>query len=72
MRTADIRIPFRTNTQGTYSFRYHADFGFGSYIGGDGPVHTSTSETVSILFPRLPLANRKIITTFQRATSGGT
>ena len=35
-----IRIPFRSNTGGTYTFRMHADYGLGSFIGVDGAEHT--------------------------------
>jgi hypothetical protein len=35
-----VRIPFRCNAPGSYNFRYHADFGSGSFIGVDGPEHT--------------------------------
>ena len=35
-----IRIPFRSNTGGTYTFRMHADYGMGSFIGVDGAEHT--------------------------------
>ncbi len=43
-----IRIPFRVNTAGAYTFRMHADYGLGSYFGVDGymaPSWVSTSAT---------------------------
>ena len=38
-----IRIPFRVNQigAGTYTFRMHADYGLGSFIGVDGAEHTT-------------------------------
>ena len=33
----DIRIPFRVNDDGLYTFRYHMDMGLGSFVGVDGP-----------------------------------
>ena len=39
-----IRIPFRVNQMGSYIFRYHVDFGLGSFIGIDGPEHTSSNQ----------------------------
>ena len=33
----DIRIPFRVNDDGLYTFRYHQDMGLGSFMGVDGP-----------------------------------
>lgn len=35
-----IRIPFRTLQAGTFTFRMHADYGLGSFIGVDGAEHT--------------------------------
>ena len=35
-----IRIPFRNNMGGSYTFRMHADYGLGSFIGVDGAEHT--------------------------------
>ena len=35
-----IRIPFLVEAEGTFHFRYHADFGLGSFIGVDGAEHT--------------------------------
>ena len=35
-----IRIPFRVNMPGLYTFRIHADYGLGSFIGVDGAEHT--------------------------------
>eukprot|EP01050_Picozoa_sp_SAG11_P031820 SAG11_NODE_10055_length_860_cov_1.871222_1_plen_276_part_10 len=35
-----IRIPFTVNTAGAYTFRFHADYGLGSFIGVDGAEHT--------------------------------
>ena len=35
-----IRIPFHTNIAGSYTFRFHADYGLGSFIGVDGAEHT--------------------------------
>ena len=35
-----IRIPFRNNMGGMYTFRMHADYGLGSFIGVDGAEHT--------------------------------
>ena len=37
-----IRIPFRVNQigAGTYTFRMHADYGMGSFIGVDGAEHS--------------------------------
>ena len=35
-----IRIPFRNNMGGLYTFRMHADYGLGSFIGVDGAEHT--------------------------------
>ena len=35
-----IRIPFRVLQAGTFTFRMHADFGLGSFIGVDGAEHT--------------------------------
>ena len=35
-----IRIPFKTNQGGAYTFRIHADYGLGSYVGVDGAEHT--------------------------------
>jgi hypothetical protein len=35
-----IRIPFHVYAQGQYSFRMHADYGLGSFIGVDGAEHT--------------------------------
>ena len=35
-----IRIPFRVNIPGQYTFRMHADYGLGSFIGVDGAEHT--------------------------------
>ena len=35
-----IRIPFHVYTPGQYSFRMHADYGLGSFIGVDGAEHT--------------------------------
>ena len=32
-----IRIPFRVNDDGLYTFRYHMDMGLGSFMGVDGP-----------------------------------
>ena len=32
-----IRIPFEVNVAGLYTFRYHSDFGLGSFMGVDGP-----------------------------------
>jgi len=31
-----IRIPFRVNMPGTYTFRQHADYGTGAFVGVDG------------------------------------
>ena len=35
-----VRIPFRVLQQGTFTFRIHADYGLGSFIGVDGAEHT--------------------------------
>ncbi len=35
-----IRIPFRVHMPGSYSFRMHADYGLGSYVGVDGAEFT--------------------------------
>lgn len=35
-----IRIPFRVLQAGTFTFRQHADYGLGSFIGVDGAEHT--------------------------------
>ena len=35
-----VRIPFRVNMPGLYTFRMHADYGLGSFIGVDGAEHT--------------------------------
>jgi hypothetical protein len=35
-----IRIPFRNNMGGTFTFRMHADYGLGAFIGVDGAEHT--------------------------------
>ena len=35
-----IRIPFRNNMGGIYTFRIHADYGLGAFIGVDGAEHT--------------------------------
>jgi hypothetical protein len=35
-----IRIPFRNNMGGVFTFRMHADYGLGSFIGVDGAEHT--------------------------------
>lgn len=35
-----VRIPFRVHMPGSYSFRMHADYGLGSYIGVDGAEFT--------------------------------
>jgi hypothetical protein len=35
-----IRIPFKVNVPGTYSFRMHADYGRGGYMGVDGATYT--------------------------------
>ena len=35
-----IRIPFKVNMAGAYSFRMHADYGLGAYIGVDGAEFT--------------------------------
>ena len=35
-----IRVPFRVTTPGDYSFRMHADYGLGSFIGVDGSSYT--------------------------------
>jgi hypothetical protein len=35
-----VRIPFRVNMPGSYSFRMHADYGLGSYVGVDGAEFT--------------------------------
>ena len=32
-----IRVPFRVNDDGLYTFRYHMDMGLGSFMGVDGP-----------------------------------
>ena len=32
-----IRVPFRVNTAGLFTFRYHMDMGLGSFMGVDGP-----------------------------------
>ncbi len=32
-----IRVPFRVNDDGLYTFRYHMDMGLGSFMGIDGP-----------------------------------
>jgi hypothetical protein len=32
------------NLAGTYNWRIHADFGLGSFIGVDGPVHTAGNQ----------------------------
>ena len=34
---SDIRIPFRVDLEGLYTFRYHMDMGLGSFMGIDGP-----------------------------------
>ena len=36
-----IRIPFNVNTEGTYAFRMHADYGNGAFIGIDTPIATT-------------------------------
>ena len=38
---------------GTFSFRYHADFGRGSFIGVDGPVHTTGNQWGHLMLPNL-------------------
>ena len=35
-----LRIPFRVLQAGTFTFRMHADYGLGSFIGVDGAEHT--------------------------------
>jgi len=35
-----IRLPFLVNQAGEYTFRMHADYGLGSFIGVDGAEHT--------------------------------
>jgi hypothetical protein len=35
-----LRIPFRVLQAGTFTFRQHADYGLGSFIGVDGAEHT--------------------------------
>ena len=35
-----IRIPFHVTQAGTFTFRMHADYGLGSFIGVDGAEHT--------------------------------
>ena len=44
-----IRIPFVAEAEQTIHFRYHADFGQGSFIGVDGAQHTVSAVTVGLL-----------------------
>jgi len=44
-----IRIPFVAEAEQTIHFRYHADFGQGSFIGVDGAQHTVSAATVGLL-----------------------
>jgi|EP01046_Picozoa_sp_COSAG06_P003293 hypothetical protein len=52
-----VRIPFRVNDDGLYTFRYHMDMGLGSFMGVDGPEwrpgntwgHLETDGTVMSL-----------------------
>jgi hypothetical protein len=34
-----IRIPFKANIGGTYTFRMHADYGLGSFLGAGRRAH---------------------------------
>ena len=43
-----IRIPFRTNLQGRYTFRYHMDMGLGSFMGVNGPEFRPGTSPESI------------------------
>jgi hypothetical protein len=38
-----IRIPIKVNMAGTYTFRMHADYGLGAYVGVDGASFTDST-----------------------------
>ena len=43
LRTVHIRIPLKINMVGTYTFRMHADYGLGGYVGVDGASFTDAT-----------------------------
>ena len=43
LRTVHIRIPLKINMVGTYTFRMHADYGLGAYVGVDGAAFTDST-----------------------------
>jgi hypothetical protein len=51
-----VRLPFRITVQGHYEFRYHADFGLGSFIGVDGPEHTTGNQWGHLMLNDLQLS----------------
>ena len=48
-------MPFRVTQAGQYEFRYHTDFGLGSFIGVDGPEHTTGNQWGHLMLPTLQL-----------------
>ena len=51
-----VRIPFSVVTAGTFTFRMHADYGLGSFIGVDGATNTPGNLYGHIVLPAAALS----------------